>query len=149
MHRRVSLSRARRAWLYSTIGLLTASGVAWLVGQHWLRVEGEFGPAPHPSAPWWLRLHGAAAMVFLVVLGTLLRDHVRAGWRLHRNRPSGAGLLGLCCWLTLSGYGLYYIGGETSRLWLSRLHWLPGLLWPGVLIVHIWLGRRGRTKPRV
>lgn len=145
MRRRLSLSLHRRAWLYAIVSVLTVSGAAWLVCQHWLRVEGEFGLAPHPSAPWWLRLHGAAAMIFLVLLGTLLRDHVRAGWRAHRNRPSGAGLLGICVWLTVTGYGLYYVGGESLRLWLSRLHWIPGLLWPGVLIIHISLGHRTRT----
>ena len=145
MRRRLNLSPNRRLWLYATVAVLTASGTAWLVCQHWLRVESEFGITPHPSAPWWLRLHGAAAMLFLVLFGTLLRDHVRAGWRAHRNRSSGAGLLGVCLWLTITGYGLYYVGGESLRLWLSRLHWLPGLLWPIVLMVHIWLGRRTRA----
>ena len=145
MRRRLSLSVPRRVWLYSLVGVLTASGAAWLVCQHWLRIEGEFGVTPHPSAPWWMRLHGAAAMLFLVLLGTLLRDHVRLGWRSHRNRPSGAGLLGICAWLTFTGYGLNYVGGESLRLWLSRLHWLPGLLWPLLLVIHIWLGRRTRA----
>lgn len=145
MRRRVSLSVGGRAWLYATISVLTMSGAAWLVCQHWLRVESEFGIAPHPSAPWWLRLHGAAAMLFLVLLGTLLRDHVRIGWHARRNRSSGAGLLGVCLWLTLTGYGLYYVGGESLRIWLSRLHWLPGLFWPVALIAHIWIGRRSRA----
>jgi hypothetical protein len=84
-------------------------------------------------------------MLFLVLLGTLLRDHVRAGWRAHRNRFSGAGLFGVCLWLTLTGYGLYYVGGESLRTWLSRLHWVPGLLWPIALVVHIYLGHRTRA----
>lgn len=143
--RRLSLSRNRRIWLYATVGTLTLSGAAWLVCQHWLHSDTEFGVAPHSSAPWWLRLHGAAAMLFLVLLGTLLRDHVRLGWLAQRNRPSGTGLLIVSLWLTLTGYGLYYVGGESLRAWLSRLHWLPGLLWPIALVVHIWLGRGSRT----
>lgn len=142
--RRVTLSRGRRLWIYATVTLLTVSGAAWLIFQYWLTVAGDFGPSPHPSAPWWLRLHGAAAMVFLVLLGTLLRDHVRIGWHTRRNRPSGAGLLGFSIWLTLTGYSLYYVGGETLRPWLTRLHWVPGLLWPLVLGWHIRLGRKQR-----
>lgn len=146
MRRRLSLSRNRRLSIYVTTGALTLSGVAWLACQHWILVEGEFGLTPHPSAPWWLRLHGAGAMIFLVLLGTLLRDHVLAGWRSGRNRLSGTGLLSFSLWLTLTGYGLYYVGGEFVRLWLARLHWLPGLLWPVVLIVHIWLGHKTRVS---
>lgn len=143
--RRIVLSRGRRSWLYTTVTFLTISGAAWLLGQYWLNVEGEFGAEPHPSAPWWLRLHGAAAMVFLVLLGTLLRDHVRVGWRAHRSRLTGSVLLGVCGWLAVTGYALYYVGGEALRLWLSRFHWLPGLIWPLVLIAHVWFGRRART----
>ena len=35
--------------VYVSLGLLAASGLAWLLLDQWVRVAGEFGPEPHPA----------------------------------------------------------------------------------------------------
>jgi len=93
-----------------------------------------------------LRVHGAAAMVFLVMLGSLLRGHVRGGWKLHRNRFTGAVLIAFNAALVLTGYGLYYFAGEELRPQLSRLHWLAGVATPVIILWHIWRGKVSALK---
>lgn len=136
------LTSRHRRWFYSASVLLFASGAAWLLFRFVLRRPGEFGDLPHPGEPWSMRVHGGAAMLFLVVLGTLVRSHILHGWRLGRNRCSGVGMVAIMFLLTLTGYALYYAGGERLRPVLSVVHWGLGLAVPAVLLWHIVLGRR-------
>jgi len=48
--------------------------------------------------------------------------------------------------LTVTGYGLYYAGGEMLRAWTSWIHLGIGLALPILLLVHIFLGRRTRRS---
>src|SRR5262245_57609416 len=91
----VRLSRAHERWVYGSFGLLLASGGLWLLFHHYVSVPGQFGAQPHPLEPWWLTVHGGAAVAFDVVLGTLLPAHVRRSWKAHKNRASGAVLLAI------------------------------------------------------
>jgi hypothetical protein len=98
----------------------------------------------HPAEPWLLKAHGAAAMVSLIVLGTLLIVHVKRGWQSKLNRGSGTGLLSVFGVLIVSGYALYYVGEERFRALASNIHLWVGLALPAVLIAHIVLGHRLR-----
>ena len=90
------------------------------------------------------KLHGAAAMAILVLIGMLLSAHVRFAWRARRNPGDGSLFLGTFGILTITGYGLYYAGGETLRAWTSWIHLAVGLALPVLLLLHIWLGKRTR-----
>lgn len=128
------LSRHHRQWIYIVGGTLVGSGVAWLIA-HYLFGAGEFGETHHPSEPWWLRLHGAAVMGFLVVLGTILPGHVTRAWSLRKNCTrsvrknivTGILMLSLVATLALTGYALYYSGSEDLRPYISTTHWVVGL----------------------
>ena len=129
------LSQRHRLYLYVIGGSLVASGVAWLIAHYLLANPSEFGESHHPSEPWWLRLHGAAVMAFLVLLGTILPGHVTRAWSLRKNRAlpvrknvvTGTLMLSLVAALALTGYGLYYCGDEDLRPYISTGHWLVGL----------------------
>ncbi len=135
------LTSGHRHWVYWVAAALFASGALWLVFHYFVQVEGAFGPAPHPLEHWWLRLHGAAAMLALLVVGSLLPIHVRRGWHQRRNLRLGIVLSSALLLLTLSGYALYYFGGEEARPWISVFHWGIGILSPLVLVWHIASGR--------
>jgi hypothetical protein len=47
--------------------------------------------------------------------------------------------------LTVTGYLLYYAGGEESRAAISIAHWIAGLLVPALLAWHV-LSGRSQTK---
>jgi hypothetical protein len=65
----------------------------------------------HPLEQWWLRAHGAFAF------GSL--------W-----------LLGVYIWLVLTGYLLYYAGGDAFRAAVSVGHWTAGLAALFFLLLH-------------
>jgi len=139
------LSRGHLRWVYASCALLFASGALWLLFHYFVRVHGEFGDSPHALEVWWLRLHGAAAMLTLAVLGSLLPIHMRRGWHQRKNLLAGITLASLAVLLITSGYALYYFGSEESRPWISLLHWVLGLGAPLLLLWHIVSGRRTRT----
>jgi hypothetical protein len=145
---RIELTARHERWVLGLGLALLASGAGWLASHYLLAAPDEFGASRDPLAPWWLRLHGAAAMGFLVVLGSLLPVHVRRAWQFRRNRASGAGVLALAAVLIASGYALYYVASEPLRWALSVAHWLLGLGGLPVLAAHVILGRRWAERRR-
>ncbi len=134
------LSRRHELWVYGTGAVLSLSGIGWLIC-HYLLPTPTAGP--HPLEVWWLRLHGAAVVGFLITLGTLLPAHVVYGWRHRMNRGSGIPMLAAAALLGLSGYGLYYLVDDRLRSWTSTLHWIVGLAATALLALHSLLGKRG------
>lgn len=138
----VALGQTHKRVLYAVSALTWFSGVVWLFLRYFGQTHGEFGSQPSPVQTPCLELHGAAAMAFLLVLGSLLPAHVPVGWRNKRQRPSGGLLLSACGVLILSGWGLYYIGQDRWREWTSATHSILGICFPGLVILHVWMGRR-------
>jgi len=119
------LHPAHRILLYSALSLLLASGATWEV------------MSPGAAASLLMKLHGAAAMLTLVLLGGLLARHVPEGWASSKNRKSGAILLGAFLWLVLSGYLLYYAGSEALRWYASQSHLWIGIAACAIVALHI------------
>jgi hypothetical protein len=136
------LSTGHRKWIYWSGAALFATGALWLLFHYFLHRHGEFGEAAHPLEIWWLRLHGACAMLVLLVLGSLLPIHVRRGWHQRKNLWAGGIVSAVALLLIASGYALYYYGGEEARPWISAFHWVLGLGTPVLLVWHIWRGRQ-------
>jgi hypothetical protein len=141
-HPNLRLERWHRTLLYAVFGLLWGSALVWLLAHYWWRVPGEFGPVPHPWEAPAMKWHGACAMLALFWVGSLFNSHIRRALKHGHNRSSGYGMISTLLWLTLSGYVLYYFVGETTRPLWSWLHAAPGLLLPGLIVWHIWYGRR-------
>ena len=119
-----------------------ASGVLWLVFHDFLTRRGEFGLAAHPLELWWLRAHGAFAFASLWLLGFLSVAHVAGRWVWRRQRGSGLTLLAIYIWLVITGYLLYYAGGDQFRAAVSLGHWTVGVATLFFLLLH----RRVRAK---
>lgn len=109
------LPAVQRLLLYASFLLLLATGIVWEA------------LTPGPAAAMLMKIHGGIAMLVLVLLGTLIIQHIPTGWTSLKNRRSGTVLIGSLGWLTLSGYLLYYAGSESLRSFASRSH-----LWVGV-----------------
>jgi hypothetical protein len=145
---RMPLRGPVRHSLYAILLLLIASGIAW-IGVHY---EGDLVPEWRNDLrrlaleAWTMKVHGAAALVALVVVGMMLTNHVRRGWTLARNRASGAGVLAAFAVLTLTGYALYYLVGDDTRPPVSVAHWAFGLALAPLFVLHIVVGRRGRAR---
>jgi hypothetical protein len=137
MHRPVlALSPRHERWLYGVgLGLL-GSGVGWIITHYFFMQTGPFGRTPSALEPWWLRVHGAAMPLFLVLFGALLPGHIAVGWRLRRLHRSGALVLGAVALLAVTGWCLYYIGDDGPHAWIGVLHWSLGLAAAAALVAH-------------
>jgi cbb3-type cytochrome oxidase subunit 3 len=138
------LKRLQSFFLYAVLALVFLSGVAWAYWNYLVTSPGDFEMA---AKAWAMKVHGAAAMAVLVLIGMLLNAHVRFAWRARRNRANGSVFLSAFAVLIVTGYGLYYAGGERLRAWTSWIHLAIGLVLPILLLIHIFLGRR--TRPGV
>jgi hypothetical protein len=139
----IRLKHLQRYFLYAVVALLFFSGAAWTYWNYLAVSPGDFETS---AKSWAMKIHGAAAMAILVLIGMLLNGHVRFAWRAARNRANGSVFLGAFAVLTITGYGLYYAGGERLRAWTSWIHLAIGLVLPILLLIHIFLGRRTRPS---
>lgn len=138
LRERVRLEPLHRRLLYLSFGILWGSGALWLLVQ-WFK-DPELGAARTLLQTFVMKLHGAAMLIFLAMLGTLF-THVRRGWILKANRLSGGFNIGLNSLLALTGWLLYYTADESARQWASLVHWSIGLAALPLLSAHIWFGR--------
>jgi hypothetical protein len=131
----------QRYFLYTVLTLVFLSGVAWAYWNYFIASPGDFEMS---AKAWAMKVHGGAAMAVLVLIGMLLNVHVRFAWHARRNRANGSVFLSAFAVLTITGYGLYYAGGERLRSWTSWIHLAIGLVLPILLLIHILLGRKTR-----
>jgi hypothetical protein len=145
---RIGLSQRHRAWVYAGFGVAFLSGLCWIGAQLWCGDGGPFGESPSALARWSMQVHGGAAMLVLVLLGTLLPGHVKRAWKTRRSRWTGGLMLGVNGLLIATGYALYYAGGEDLRAIASPLHWVAGLGLPALFGWHLWEARARRPHKR-
>src|SRR5438067_13696823 len=104
----IRLKPLQRYFLYAVVALLFFSGVAWA---YWNYLAVSPGDVETSAKTWAMKLHGAAAMAILVLIGMLLTGHVRFAWRGGRNRLNGSVFVRWFAVLTIRCYGLCYGGG--------------------------------------
>ena len=138
------LERWQRRALYASVTVLAASGLLWLAAHFWWRPITQFGEGVSPLEPWSMKIHGAATMLFLFLIGTMLNTHIRRALRNRRNLVSGWIVIGLIASLVFSAYGLYYLSGESARPIWSNLHWVMGIAFAAGIVLHIFLGRQAQ-----
>jgi hypothetical protein len=79
--------------------------------------------------------HGLTAMIASIALGSVLPFHLKAGYQSARKWLSGFTQLGFLAILLITGGFLYY-GPLEFRDSAILLHWLTGLLFFLIFIVH-------------
>lgn len=142
------LGLAHRRVIYAMVMALFFTGVAWAVLHYLNEVLGVDARQALAVNATLMKVHGGAAMIALVLMGTLLPRHVRIGWKLSLNSRSGVLILALCGVLAASGYLLYYAGGEAARYATSWIHLGVGVALPLPLAVHVWRLMRERHIAR-
>ncbi len=134
------LEPAFRWTVYGVLAILFVSGAAWLMAD--ALKDGPSGEAWQAIAANELMIHGGAAMAILVVFGALFPLHISRGWRARKNRFFGGAMVSLNALLIVTEFGLYYIGSEAMRVWISDAHTAAGFTLPALLILHVITGRR-------
>jgi hypothetical protein len=141
----IKLPAWQRHGVYASLSILAVSGLWWL-GLHFAD-QSEEGLTQNIAKLWAIRAHAAAALWTLVMAGSLLPAHMRVAWHTRKNRVSGACVTLVLLVLTLTGYALGYVPESWVRQWSTWLHWSIGAAVPLILVVHIMLGRRARSRP--
>lgn len=137
----IRLTRLHEWWVYGVVTLLAASGLLWLLFHYFVTVQADFGATRHPLEAWWLKVHGAAAMLALVLIGSVMPVHIRKAWHAGKNRSTGSVMLAVVAVLIFTAYALYYASNEQSRPWISVTHWAIGLAMVPAMILHVVIGR--------
>jgi hypothetical protein len=144
----IQLSRRHEWFAYAVSAAVFVTGAAWAWLHYVAAPPNEFG-VTSPAENWMLKAHGAAAMVALVLLGTLFPMHIIPAWRARRNLRTGLLLVSFFAFLIATGYGLYYFGGERLRHWTSVAHLGVGMALPIIMSLHLWQGKARRAaEPR-
>jgi hypothetical protein len=145
------LDLTHRRSLYAVAAVLFLSGLCWAVLHYFADALGVGERQVLAVNAALMKIHGAAAMLGLLLLGTLLPRHVPLGWRGRLNKRSGFWMLLLSATMIATGYLLYYAGGEATRTLASYVHLGVGLLLPVLLGAHIrrvWRERREKSAER-
>lgn len=133
-----------RRWVYFALAAVWGSGALWVFAHYGLVANSEFGATRHPVEAWALKLHGAAAFLFLIALGSMFAQHIPRAWFLERNIASGICALVVCAFLIATGYGLYYFALDDMHALVGMAHWTVGLAAIGLFWIHLWIGRNSR-----
>lgn len=141
----IRLKPFHRYLFYSVVILLFLSGTIWTFANYIVPLSEEIRPMVKSRL---MKVHGAAAMAALVLIGTILTAHVRFAWRADRNRMNGIISLTTLGILIITGYALYYSGDERFRAWNSWIHLGFGLALPAILLIHVAAGRKTRPVQR-
>jgi 4-amino-4-deoxy-L-arabinose transferase-like glycosyltransferase len=82
-----------------------------------------------------LAAHGITAMLATLAIGSVLPFHIKAGYKSRKQLWSGFSQLGCLAILLVSGALLYYGPGEI-RDFVIDMHWMLGLLFFPIFILH-------------
>ena len=126
--------------IYAAFGVLFLTGAGWLVADWQKDISTD--EIWQQSVAYLLMVHGGAAMVTLLLLGALIPVHVMRAWRSRKNRVSGSAMVTFNAVLIATAFGLYYLGSETLRPWMSWIHIAAGFSLSLLFPLHIFWGRR-------
>lgn len=113
------------------IGMMACSitGLLYLLGHEFQIQRAIFGNHSILAA------HGIAAMLASLALGSVLPFHIKAGYKSNRKRWSGFSQLSFLVVL-LGTSALLYYGPEEIRDITIDTHWITGLLFFTIFILH-------------
>jgi hypothetical protein len=132
-------------WLiYAALCALVLTGALWAVVHYFPAAAGMDELHAAKAASFLMKIHGAVAMAALILAGTLMCQHVPAGWKTGHNRLSGVLTLVVLSLLLVTGYLLYYAGSELYRAFASYVHLGVGLALSLPVIAHVW---KNEKKP--
>lgn len=94
-----------------------------------------------------LAAHGIAAMLATLALGSVLPFHIKAGYKSQKKRWSGFSQLSLLTLLLVTGALLYY-GPEEIRDITVDTHWMTGLLFFVIFLLHAFQKIRGSSHSK-
>lgn len=129
------------ALLISIAGLFI-SGISWIITNNFFYTESDYGITPSPLEPVFLSAHGFIAPIFLIAFGALFPTHISKAYKANANLKNGLSLLAIIFILIITGYLLYYAGGDGIRRYSSLIHSVLGVIFIPLTYLHIQSGKK-------
>jgi hypothetical protein len=126
--------------IYAAFAVLFLTGAGWFIADWQKDISSD--EIWQQVAANMLMVHGGAAMLALLMIGALIPLHLLRSWRAKKNRVTGSVMATFNAVLIVTAFGLYYLGSEAVRPWMSWIHIGAGLLLALMFPLHIVLGRR-------
>jgi cytochrome c biogenesis protein CcdA len=126
--------------IYAAFAVLFLTGAGWFIADWQKDISSD--EIWQQVAANMLMVHGGAAMLALLMIGALIPLHLLRSWRAKKNRVTGSVMAAFNAILIVTAFGLYYLGSEAVRPWMSWIHIGAGLLLALMFPLHIVLGRR-------
>lgn len=123
--------------LFTVLATSWVSGVTFFILNTFITVEGDFGPQKHPWQFPAISIHGFAAFSMMILFGAMLASHVPLTWKIKKLRLWGLTFVSAVSLQIITGYTLYYIAGENSRIFIGYIHLVIGISLPLLLTLHI------------
>ena len=117
---------------FVTLGIFSCSlsGSIYLIGHEFQIQHSTLGS--HGI----LAIHGVAAMLATLALGSTLPFHLKSGLKSRRKMVSGLSQLSFLGALIITGLLLYY-GPASIREIVINIHWIIGLLFFAIFLIHL------------
>lgn len=121
-------------------GMMTCSitGIIYLMGHQFQIQRSTLGTHSILAA------HGIAAMLATIAFGSVLPFHIKAGYKSRKQLWSGFSQLGFLFALLITG-GMLYYGPEEIRDGIISTHWIIGLLFAVIFLLHLTAIRKPKT----
>lgn len=134
------LKSSFRYAIYAAFAVLFLTGAGWFAADWQKDVSSD--EIWQQIAANMLMVHGGVAMLALMLLGALIPMHLLRAWRARKNRVTGSVVATVNAVLIVTAFGLYYLGSEMLRPWMSWIHIGAGLSLAVMFPLHIVRGRR-------
>ena len=119
----------QRKFVIAGMMMCSITGLMYLLGHQFQIQRSTFGTHNILAA------HGIAAMLATLALGSALPFHIKAGYKSNKKRWSGLSQLSFLAVLLVTSALLYY-GPEEIRDITVDTHWMTGLLFFAIFLLH-------------
>ena len=138
MSRLGKMPRWQRTFVICGMMACSITGLMYLLGHQFQIQRSTLGTHSILAA------HGIAAMLATLALGSVMPFHIKAGYKSRKQLWSGFGQLGFLFALLITG-GMLYYGPEEFRDGVISVHWIIGLLFAVIFLLHLTAIRKPKT----
>ena len=138
MSRLGKMPRWQRTFVICGMMACSITGLMYLLGHQFQIQRSTLGTHSILAA------HGIAAMLATLALGSVMPFHIKAGYKSRKQLWSGFGQLGFLFALLITG-GMLYYGPEEIRDTAIDTHWIMGLMFAVIFLLHLTVIRKPKT----
>ena len=126
-----------RKYIYSIIFLLWSTGTLFLINRFFNNALFSSLVPRNTMQYVFIEIHAGISLISLILIGSLI-NHFFLAWKIKKSRFTGIVMIFFFAVLTITAWGLYYFSNDYLREGAVYLHSLIGLLFPILLIGHVY-----------